>query len=667
MVNHLPLVSVIIPCFNYGLYIEEAVNSVKRSTYINVEIIVVDDGSTDQHTLEVLESLAENGIIVIHQANQGLSGARNTGFNTARGKYVLPLDADDMIAPSLLEIGVWLLERRPEAGFVYCYAKIFGTENYIWHTSRYDFIELLQHNFIPATALVRKSVWAAAGGYDPDMRGGYEDWEFWIRLGSMGHTGIMVEDTLFYYRRHGPSMLSQSNKSRQVLINYIRQKHRRLYLNPLIRIWMAGAALRVVFSRRLAKSRLCNRARRLLLRVRAVQDDVHYIRMDAYRKRVRQNIELPMGPIKLPVSEKTPVLIILPWLEVGGVEQVFYNLISQLDRNKFDVYMVTTLYGENLWKDKFAERCKGVFHLPYFTMGSNEAGMFIMDFIRCKGIRVVHISNSKLGYSLAPVIKKNFPEVKIIDLLHMDEPDAPWDYFRVGDLVKEYIDVRVVLTEYYKMLLMNRFKERPGRIEVIPNGINLAPFMSRHTDEKKWRVMEGTLCIAFVGRLHHQKEPMIFVRVAEKLLELKQDIRFLMVGDGPLRGEVEGYINSRCLNDYISMTGFSENVAGILVREVDLLLAPSKREGLPVVGIEALAAGVPVVASDVPGWDQIIIHGVTGYLVSGGEIEGFVACCLNLLKTRGAVLEMGRRCREIATEKYDRKVMAAAYERIYLG
>jgi glycosyltransferase involved in cell wall biosynthesis len=484
----------------------------------------------------------------------------------------------------------------------------------------------------------------------------------------MGHTGIMVEDTLFYYRKHGPSMLSQSNNSRRQLIDYIHKKHRRLYLNPIIRLRMAGAALKVLLSRRLLKSRIYNRAQGLLVKARAAQNDVHYLHMDGYRERIRRNIERQYtAPIKLPVPEKTPVLFILPWLEVGGVEQVFYNLVSQLDRNKFDIYMATTLYGANPWKDKFAEVCGGVFHLPYFTSGSGQAEEFIIDFIRSKGVRVVHISNSKLGYSLAPVIKKTFPEVKVIDLLHMDEPEEPWDYFRIGHLVKEYIDVRVVLTDYFKELLTEKFGEGPERIAVIPNGIDLSPFPARPPAEKVRRILEDTLCIGFVGRLHQQKEPLKFLQIARNLLKDGQAARFLLVGDGPLRSGVEEFIARHGLHKDIIMTGFRNDVGAILIEEIDLLLAPSRREGLPVTGLEALAAGVPVLASDVPGWDYVIQDGSTGYLVPGGSVEGFTGRCLELLRDRPAILDMGLACRRAAAEKYHRKVMASAYEKLYLG
>lgn len=663
----------IIPCYNYGRYIGEAVNSVRQSTYPRIEVIVINDGSTDAYTLEILDKLAGCGVNVIHQENRGLPAARNTGFRVARGKYVLPLDADDIIDRTYIELGVWQLERHPETSFVYCYAQIFDRENYIWYTSKYNFYELLQHNYIPATALVRKSAWEEVGGYDEKMRGGYEDWEFWIRLGRCGHTGYRIADTLFYYRKHGPSMLAASNKSSRQLINYIQRKHKTLYYNPITRLKMIiGTLANKIIPACCKRLPICNRLVNIIEKgkKRILYADVHYIDMKQYARWVASNINKKIAQPNIcyrwdSATGKIPVLIILPWLEVGGVEQVFYNLLSCLDRNKFSCYIITTLAGTNAWKEKFTAVTDGVFILPAAVGKSDEAGRFILDFIQSKKIKIVHISNSKLGYGIAPLIKRTRPEVKIIDLLHMDEPDQPWDYFQVSNLVKEYIDVRVVLTPYFKKLLVEKFGEQPERITVIPNGIDLSIFPTSTDPDKTRRILNGVMQIAFIGRLHRQKDPLKFLEVARQIIECNQEARFIVVGDGPLKGKMERFIAQYNLGPHIDRLGFSDDVANLLIKEIDLLVAPSVREGLPVLGLEALAAGVPVIANDVPGWDQTVVNGKTGYLIPGGAPESFTTRCIHLLCNRQKVLDMADACRQMAGLKYDRKKMAAAYENIY--
>lgn len=664
--NQMPLVSVIIPCYNYGEYLLEAIDSARRSTYPNIEVIVVNDGSTDPATLEVLNQLPAE-IKVIHQHNQGLPAARNTGFRAAQGKYVLPLDADDMIAKTYIEIGTWLMEQQQEISFVYGYVQLFGTENYIWYTGEYSLWELLGENIIPAGSLVRKSVWAAVGGYDESMRGGYEDWEFWIRLGRNGYYGYRVKDTLFYYRQHGPSMLTESNKRRSQLIGYIRKKHANLYYNPMVRLKMYYITLARNLPRFLHKIPRISRALSLFSKAARLGKDVHYLPWYEYQRQIAKNC----GSTNLSKralgenSDKTPILIILPWLEVGGVEQVFYNIISQLDRTKLEIYIVTTLQGQNSWKDKFTDITDGIFHLPAIIKNHEQAGKFILDLIQQKNIKVVQISNSKLGYYYAPLIKKTYPGIKVIDLLHSDDPEAPWDYFRVSDLVKEFIDKRIVITEQLKNILIKKFQEKSDRIEVIYNGIDLTPFSVGLLPEKKQRILNGRLNVAFVGRLSEEKNPLKFLAIARRLIQQKHQVHFMVIGDGPLRSDIEKYIDGNQLREYITVLGFRDDVPALLLHQIDLLIAPSRREGFPVTGIESFAAGVPIIAADVPGWQQIIEEGVTGHLISGEDVEGFSNCFLKLQQNRELILSMSEKCRIIA-KVYDCQSMAKGYQNIFL-
>ena len=122
----MPKVSVIIPCFNQGLYLDEAVESVLAQTFQDFEILVVDDGSTDEATIKMLKDYARPKTRVIHTDNQGLSMARNNGILEARGDYILPLDADDKIGPGYLEEAVRILDQHRDIGIVYCEAAFFG-------------------------------------------------------------------------------------------------------------------------------------------------------------------------------------------------------------------------------------------------------------------------------------------------------------------------------------------------------------------------------------------------------------------------------------------------------------------------------------------------------------------------------------------------------------
>src|SRR5262245_34163432 len=164
----MPLVSVIIPCYNHGRYLPEAVASLVAQTFPNWEIVIVDDGSTDDSAAvaeQLIERYSERSICLLRQHNQGLSASRNNGIAAAHGAYILPLDADDALAVEMLEQTVATLEQRPEVGFVYTDVEMFGSESTIWSGGKYS-LEKLRFDcmMVPAT-LFRRQAWAAVGGF----------------------------------------------------------------------------------------------------------------------------------------------------------------------------------------------------------------------------------------------------------------------------------------------------------------------------------------------------------------------------------------------------------------------------------------------------------------------------------------------------------------------
>ncbi|MFY0543719.1 glycosyltransferase family 2 protein [Brevibacillus sp. H7] len=249
MGNKRPLkVSVIITCYNYGKYLHTSINSVLKSTCKDVEIIVVDDGSTDPHTRRVLRQLRmKPNIYVIRQSNKGAASARNTGIRYAKGKYIYSLDADDKVHPKLLEKSVAVLDKHPKVGFVGSWLRYFGKARGVIRYRRYNFYTLLFKNIIPSGSMFRKIAWEQVGGYYERLRG-FEDWEFWIALGARGWLGYMIPEPLFHYRKHKNSKLSQSLKRRRRLIQLIRMRHAHLYtklsLAKLKRIWKPRSLLK---------------------------------------------------------------------------------------------------------------------------------------------------------------------------------------------------------------------------------------------------------------------------------------------------------------------------------------------------------------------------------------------------------------------------------------
>src|SRR5262249_49500338 len=158
-------VSVIIPCYNDGQFLIEAVASFERVAPKNCELIVVNDGSTELRTLEILKILADAGYRVANQANQGLSAARNAGISQASGRYIFPLDADNRMRAGFVEAAIEILDSTPEIGIVYGYRQFFGMTTGLDEVGKFDLEEMLMFNYIDAGAVFRREVWADCGGF----------------------------------------------------------------------------------------------------------------------------------------------------------------------------------------------------------------------------------------------------------------------------------------------------------------------------------------------------------------------------------------------------------------------------------------------------------------------------------------------------------------------
>ncbi|HEX2853339.1 MAG TPA: glycosyltransferase [Opitutaceae bacterium] len=225
-----PHLSVVIPCFNHGAYLPEVLRSIESAKRNDVEVIIVDDGSTDTLTCEVIAGLDRNRITIIRQQNAGVAAARNAGFRAAKADIFLPVDADNRIRPAYIEQGIALLSADPDVGVVYGDAEYFGARTGRWKTGKFDLERLLEWNYIDACAVLRREVWEQNGGYDEAMpRMGLEDWDMWLGAVSRDWKFAYVPEVLFDYRVVPGSMISKANPGSHETERYVAAKHGYLY------------------------------------------------------------------------------------------------------------------------------------------------------------------------------------------------------------------------------------------------------------------------------------------------------------------------------------------------------------------------------------------------------------------------------------------------------
>ena len=213
-----PLVSIVIPAYNYGHYLNEAIESALDQTYDNIEVIVVDDGSTDNTKQVALRY----PVTYIHQYNQGAAVARNSGLTAARGEWFLCLDADDKLKPDYVEKCMQV----PDADIISTAMQYFGDKKGV-HTfkDKPNYYDFCYNNHIHCASMFRREVWEKVGGFDSALGSVYDDWDFWVGATKLGYEVKTIPQPLFMYRKHGKSMIDEANSRHEELYSYIKNKH----------------------------------------------------------------------------------------------------------------------------------------------------------------------------------------------------------------------------------------------------------------------------------------------------------------------------------------------------------------------------------------------------------------------------------------------------------
>jgi glycosyltransferase involved in cell wall biosynthesis len=236
------------PCFNHGEFLPEAVASVTQIERDDVELIVVDDGSTDERTRRELDNLAARGIKVVRQENKKLAAARNAGILASQGEYIFPLDADDRLRPGWLDRGIRILDSDPKVGIVYGDAQHFGFRTDRCVVGPFESARLLYWNYIHASALYRRSIWEQNRGYDGTMPiQGLEDWDFWLSALEHGWQFVYLPEVLFDYRIAKESMITRTRGFEKQIEEFIATKHGPLYRHAWLQISSQQESLNWVF------------------------------------------------------------------------------------------------------------------------------------------------------------------------------------------------------------------------------------------------------------------------------------------------------------------------------------------------------------------------------------------------------------------------------------
>lgn len=212
-------VSIIIPCYKQANWLPDAIESALAQTYKDIEVIVVNDGSPD-NTSEVAKRYP---VKLIEKKNGGLSSARNAGIKASAGGWIVTLDSDDKLHPEFVQR---TMDGANGCDIITTTLETFGNENRQWKSNIKNptYSDLRIKNHLNCCSLFKKDVWTSVGGYDEQMRDGYEDWDFWLRAAKNGFNINRIDDVLFFYRKHGTSMVDHAKSKHHIIYKYMMDK-----------------------------------------------------------------------------------------------------------------------------------------------------------------------------------------------------------------------------------------------------------------------------------------------------------------------------------------------------------------------------------------------------------------------------------------------------------
>jgi glycosyltransferase involved in cell wall biosynthesis len=568
-----PVLTIVTPFYNSGAVFHETAQSIFNQSLQEWEWLIINDGSTNLPSIHILDEYRNRDArirVIDHSENRGLSVARNTGFSHARSEFVLLLDSDDLLEPTAAEKWWWFLETHPQYSFIASYHVAFGGLNYLWTGGFHDGAMNAERNRVSMMCVVRKSVHKAVGGFDETIRGGLEDWEFWMRCAAHGYWGATVPEYLAWYR------LREDHSDRWENLQETRlTEFRSLLQNKYPDLYHGGFP------------------------------------------NLTETIDFNLTTVNLQISEVNQLaktgphlLMILPWLEMGGAERFTLNLMDQLINQGWIISIVTTASSRDPWLYEFEKRTPFVFILPNF-IPIKDYPRFLCYLIQSRNFDAIFIQGSYEGYRLLPTLGKLFPAIPIVDYLHFVTPDWMQGGFpRLSLLYRDFIDLSFTSCNQVRDWMVEA-GGNPNRLVVSYIGVD--PDIWKPDITKREQVRAGLgielndTVILYAARLEAQKQPDVFAETLCKLTEKGDRFHALVAGEGSLMAQLKEKLQECRLQERVHILGSVpiEKMPAIMAAS-DIFFLPSQNEGISQALYEAMACGLVVVSAQVGGQGELV-------------------------------------------------------------
>ena len=683
------LVSVVIPTYNRAAQLPAAIESVLGQSYRPVEVIVVDDGSTDG--TEALIRDRYPSVRFLRQPNRGPAAARNAGIKSSSGCYIAFLDSDDRWLQQKLERQIGLLRDRPEAGLVFSSVRFVDRYGTPVEERRYDASfrgrvaeRLLSWSgIVLSSVVVRRSCLDRVGLFEEDLIIG-EDWDLYFRL-AMDSPVDFIEEPLVLRLVHEGNLQNDFSKIELKLQNELRViermhghprlsgDHRRTRRETIHRILFStgewyfeqgrmGPARRYLL-RALPYHPLHGRSHALFLKSLLGETLLRFLQ--GVKKTVRRR-----GGRSHPIKDHRAVRVLFVQDQAQtqtGSPQVLLDLLERLDRFRYHPSLLCSERGE------FTRRLDEM-RLPYrlarlVSLSLRTAPAFLSSSIGLavwmlrEQIDLVHI-NSPLWRS-GVVLAARLLGIPVIQHVHTLWPDVEIDEPHFIPKVTRIIACSRGAAERF-----TRHHRYVTKIRVIYNGVDLkkiAPARERLRPE--YGLRPDLPLIGIVGTLKPIKGQEIFLRMARRVLDAGLEAQFFIIGADPLSGEpylrrLEEIVSELGLSGQVRFTGFRKDNLDV-IRSLDILVSASTEEAMPRNLIEAMALGRPVVATAVGGVPELVEEEVTGLLVPSGDDAAMARAVMRLARDPDLCRRFGEAARAKVKERFSLDRFVEGIESVY--
>lgn len=689
-------VAVIIPVYNGAAFIREALESVFAQNYPIHEIVVVDDGSTDT-TRDIVESYVHRGVRFIQQERQGPSAARNRGLTETKGDIIAFLDADDAWLPQKLSKQIALLTSVPSLGLVTCDTLWVDIEHAINRTiprgvkanvnQRH---EIAVRNFVGNTSHVVawRYLIEEVGGFDPQLRW-CEDWDLWTKLIDRQPAGI-VHEPLVLYRWHSAGNAHQRRWERSSVVYEVArravsrvkpvwkrpfllarassivhaQRARYALQNDMPRSVQISHALRAFLYSPLEKT-----STKLGYCTQALIGKKVYQALRKGKRRGQQPSQKHESDADLSNTQTTlRILHLLPAFSIGGAEMLVLSLAAAANPEYINIH-VCALFDRgkrelrsDLDKLGISVHCLNASHLYSPALFKDLAA-----YLREHQIDIIH--THLLSADVAGRLVGKLLAVPVVSTLHSvpqgfakSRIDRRW----LERMTALYMTNQLVtVAAHVRDQFVKEWRIRPEQLKVIYNAIPMERFLGIPECEICSERQSGPV-IMTIGRLIPDKAHDLLIQAASLVLESHPEVTFIIVGDGSERERLTALIHSAGLEKRVIMTGMRRDIPELLA-QCDIFVLPSRREGLPLSAVEAMAAARPVLVTDVGGNRELVTHGVNGMIIPPGDCTRLSEALLELIEHPEQRLKIGRAGRERVKTQFALDIMLREYETVYMN